>query len=221
MRRGSRSPLLTAPRASLGRDMLRRLASNLGGVAARSGRGAFGAVPAVHAQQRSAGGLMVVRLPLLGCPSRAVGERGSEGAAPRTPRRGRSRRGVIAATRRPARAPGGTRRAPRAIASRANPHPISSSSPRARPVRATRHWDGSSVKENAREEKTFFSVKEKPSPPARRADVTLKRTHLDTHDSTATLRTTTTVCSGLSPRRTCRKCVRFCSGTRPTTSDPR
>jgi hypothetical protein len=51
--------------------MLRRLACNLGGVAAKSGRGVFGAVPAVAAQQRSAGGLMVVRarpfLRLIGC----------------------------------------------------------------------------------------------------------------------------------------------------------
>ena len=176
MRRGSRSPLLTAPRASLGRDMLRRLASNLGGVAARSGRGAFGAVPAVHAQQRSAGGLMVVRLPLLGCPSRAVGERGSGGAAPRTPRRGRSRRGVIAATRRARSRPGGNQtRPPRdRVARKPSPHFVIE--PRARPVRATRHWDGSSVKENARVEKTFFLRQRKTFASARRADITLKRT---------------------------------------------
>jgi hypothetical protein len=157
MRRGSRSPLLTAPRASLGRDMLRRIASNLGGVAARSGRGAFGAVPAVHAQQRSAGGLMVVRLPLLGCPSRAVGERGSGGAAPRTPRRGRSRRGVIAATRRARSRPGGNQTHPPRdrVARKPSPHFVIIAS------RSTRSRDASlgwleRERERARRKNVFF-----------------------------------------------------------------
>lgn len=122
MRRGSCAPLLTAPRASLGRDMLRRLASNLGGVAARSGRGASGAVPAVHAQQRTAGGLMVVRLPAPRCPIRAGGSRGSRGAASRTPSHGRSRHGVVMATRRARSRPGLRPTRPPRDRSRANPH---------------------------------------------------------------------------------------------------
>ena len=106
--------------------MLRRLASNLGGVAARSGRGAFGAVPAVHAQQRSAGGLMVVRLPAPRCPIRAGDSRGSRGAAPRTPSRGRSRHGVVMATRRARSRPGLRPTRPPRDRSRANPHDHSS-----------------------------------------------------------------------------------------------
>jgi hypothetical protein len=81
--------------------MLRRLASNLGDVAARSGRGAFGAVPAVHAQQRHAGGLMVVRLPLhvFGPQARAEARAGSRSAVSSTPRRRLTRRGVDGTTR--------------------------------------------------------------------------------------------------------------------------
>ena len=137
MRRGSSAPLLTAPRASLGRDMLRRLASNLGGVAARSGRGAFGAVPAVHAQQRSAGGLMVVRLPAPRCPIRAGGSRGSRGAASRTPSHGRSRHGVVMATRRARSRPGLRPTRPPRDRSRANPHDHFVTDAAARPVRVS------------------------------------------------------------------------------------